>query len=370
MEELASRKKICWPVFSYLIGYHVFLAITLPFYFLFHTPSLPLIGWTIALVFISGLAITSGYHRLYSHSTYKTHPIVEAIFLFFATLATQGSALRWCNDHRLHHAFVDTDKDPYSVKKGLFHAHMLWMFYKSKPIDPKVVSDLMRSKLLVFQDKYYPICMVVANTLAFLAVGWMVGDYLGAFIFAWWVRLFFLHHTTWCINSLAHYWGTKFYSREHSAVDNYFISLLTYGEGYHNYHHTFSNDYRNGISWYHFDPAKWLIWTLSKMGLASHLKTVNNDRIVKQLLFYHRDQILEKMKVSFHHQKDLMAMKITEICDHLVDRLTEKQVLIERYKQGQKELLSEIRAVKKKIKYAWKEWRAAIKLIQRAQIAV
>ncbi len=366
MEQSASRKKICWPVFSYLIGYHVFLAIALPIYFLSHSPSGSLIGWTAALVFLSGLAITSGYHRLYSHSTYKTHPAVEAVFLFFATLATQGSALRWCNDHRLHHAFVDTEKDPYSVKKGLFHAHMIWMFFKSDPIDPKVVSDLMRSKLLVFQDKYYAWCMVAVNTLTFLAVGWMLDDYLGAFLFVWWVRLFCLHHTTWCINSLAHYWGTKFYSQEHSAVDNYLISLLTYGEGYHNYHHTFAHDYRNGIRWYHFDPAKWLIWTLSKCGLAFHLKRVNNDRIVKQLLQHHRDQILEKMKISFHHQKEMMAAKITEICDHLTEQLARKQELIERYKQGQKELLTEIRLVKKKIKCQWKEWRAVIKLISKS----
>jgi stearoyl-CoA desaturase (delta-9 desaturase) len=170
-----------------------------------------------------------------------------------------------------------------------------------------------------------------------------------------------LHHTTWCINSLAHYWGTKFYSEEHSAVDNYLISLLTYGEGYHNYHHTFANDYRNGIRWYHFDPSKWLIWFLHKVGLAYNLKRVSNDRIVRQLLLHHRDQILDRIKVSFHAQKDAMAEKITLICDQLADQMARKQALIERYRQGQKELLTEIRAVKKRIKNDWKEWRATVK---------
>lgn len=344
-------------------GYHLFLAAALPFYFLYYTPSGSLIAWTIGLVFLSGIAITSGYHRLYSHNAYKLHPAIEAILLFFGSLATQGSALRWCNDHRLHHAFVDTEKDPYSVKEGLCHAHILWMFYQSKEIDPKVVSDLMRNKMLIFQHKYYIFCMLASNIIAFLAVGWMLGDFLGAFLFAWWVRLFCLHHTTWCINSLAHYWGAKLYSREHSAVDNYFISLLTYGEGYHNYHHTFSNDYRNGIRWYHFDPSKWLIWILHKCGLAYNLKKVNDDRITRQLLLHDRDQILEKMKISFHTQKDIMAAKVTEICDRLFELLTRKQVLIERYRQGQKELLSEIREIKKKIKSDWKQWRAAVKLV-------
>lgn len=362
-----DRKRICWPVFLFIAGYHLFLIFALPIYFMHHPfPPLSLIGWTFALVFLSGLAITSGYHRLYSHGSYKTHPVIEAIFLFFASLATQGSALRWCNDHRLHHAFVDTEKDPYSVTKGMLHAHVLWMFYKSKEIDPKVVSDLMRSKMLRFQNKYYVFCMLATNVIAFLAVGWMVGDFLSAFLFAWWVRLLCLHHTTWCINSLAHYWGTKFYSQEHSAVDNYLISLLTYGEGYHNYHHTFSNDYRNGIRWYHFDPAKWLIWTLHKLGLAYHLKQIHNDRIVRQLLLHHKDQILEKIKTSLSHQKDLMAAKITLICDHLSEQLVRKQALLERYREGQKELLSDIRDLKRNIKDDWKKWRATVKLVTKS----
>ena len=361
-----TLKKICWPVLLFLLGYHIFLIIALPIYFLSYTPSGALIAITAALVFFSGLAITTGYHRLFSHSSFKTNPIVEAILLFFASLATQGSALRWCHDHRLHHAFVDTDKDPYSVKKGLFHAHMLWMFFKSPEIDPKVVSDLMCNKMIVFQHKHYVFCMVASNALMTLLVGWLLGDYLGAFLFAWWVRLFCLHHTTWCINSLAHYWGTKFYSQEHSAVDNYLISLLTYGEGYHNYHHTFAQDYRNGIRWYHFDPSKWLIWTLYKLGFAYDLKRVNNERIVRQLLIGHRDHILEQIKNSFHQQKDLWTAKITELCDHLSAQLAKKQALLEKYSQGQKDLLAEIRLAKKKIKNDWKEWRATIKLVTKS----
>jgi stearoyl-CoA desaturase (Delta-9 desaturase) len=366
MDEPTPSKKICWPVLLFIAGYHLFLALSLPLYFLSHSPTAGLIGWTVALVFLSGLAISMGYHRLYAHTTYKVHPAVEAVLLFFGSLATQGSVLRWANDHRLHHAFVDTEKDPYSVKKGLLHAHILWMFYKTKEIDPKVVSDLKRSKMVAFQDKHYVFCMLAANVIAFLFVGWMTHDFLGAFIFAWWVRMFALHHTTWCINSLAHYWGTRFYSQEHSAVDNYLISLLTYGEGYHNYHHVFANDYRNGIRWYHFDPAKWLIWTLHKCGLAHQLKRVNNERIVRQLLQHHRDQILEKIKASFYHQKDLLAAKITLVCDQLSSQLARKQALLEQYRQGHKELISEIRSVKKTIKNDWKEWRAAVKLVSKS----
>ena len=341
------KKKICWPVFLYIAGYHLFLLIALPIYFLSgHAPSLPLILISAALVFIPGMSITSGYHRLYSHNCYKTHPIIEAVLLFFGTLATQGSALRWANDHRLHHAYVDTDKDPYSVKKGLWYAHVLWMFFRSAPIDPKVISDLSRNKMVAFQHKYYVWCMLASNTAVSLLVGWLLGDYLGAFLFAWWVRLFCLHHTTWCINSLAHYWGTQEYSREHTAVDNYLISFLTYGEGYHNYHHTFAYDYRNGISWYHFDPAKWLIWTLHKLGLAKDLKRVNNYRIARQLLLQHKEELLLKL------QKSVCAQKVAEVAEKISEKLSQMQTILDR---------DQIRAMKKSLRGDWREWKGVLK---------
>ena len=348
------KKKICWPVFLYIVGYHLLLAIALPIYFLTdHAPSLGLILTSAALVFISGMAITSGYHRLYSHNCYKVHPVIETILLFFGSLATQGSALRWANDHRLHHAYVDTDKDPYSVKKGLWHAHILWMFFRTAPIDPKVVSDLSRSKMLVFQNKYYVLCMLGSNLIVALAMGWFFGDYLSAFLFGWWVRLLVLHHTTWCINSLAHYWGTQNYSQEHSAVDNYLISFLTYGEGYHNYHHTFAYDYRNGIRWYHFDPAKWFIWTMHKLGLAYDLKRVNNYRIAKQLVLQHKDNLIQRLKESSYVQK------VSEIAETLAEKLSQMQTLLDP---------DQIRAMKKSLKDDWREWNRVLKMIEKKSL--
>lgn len=362
------KKKFSWPVLLYIGGYHLFLAIALPLYFASHTPSLSLILITLALVFVSGMAITAGYHRLYSHSCYKVHPAIEAVLLFFGTLATQGSALRWAHDHRLHHAYVDTDKDPYSVKKGLLYAHILWMFFKSSDIDPKIVSDLSRKKMLRFQHRYYPICMVAANAFVFLTVGFLLGDFLGAFLFAWWVRTLLLHHTTWCINSLAHFWGTQMYSREHSAVDNYLISLLTYGEGYHNYHHTFAYDYRNGIRWFHFDPAKWFIWTCSKLGLAYDLKKVNNYRIARELVLGHKTALLQKMKDSVSRHRETLEQNLNNIAGSLTTKLSNLQTLLEKYKTNPLKdsgLLAEIRLVKKSLKQDWREWKGIVKAVTR-----
>jgi stearoyl-CoA desaturase (delta-9 desaturase) len=360
-------KKICWPVFLYIAGYHLFLLIALPLFFMSHTASWGLIGCTVALVLLSGFSITTGYHRLFAHNTYKAHPIVEVILLFFASLATQGSALQWSYDHRLHHAFVDQDKDPYTVKRGFWHAHIIWMFFRKEKVDPKVVSDLWRSKLLRFQHKYYALCMVATNVMAFLFVGWLLNDYLGAFIFAWWVRTLVLHHTTWCINSVAHYWGTQHYSREHTAVDNYLISLITYGEGYHNYHHTFAHDYRNGIRWYHFDPAKWLIWTLHKFGLAYDLKKVNNYRIARELLDEHKNQLLQKIKNSLATHRDQLEVVVSDFSDTLSQKLVQMQKLLEKYReiprQEARALIAEIKATKKELKMRWKAWDRLLRFI-------
>jgi stearoyl-CoA desaturase (delta-9 desaturase) len=315
-----------------------------------HTPSLALVVTTFSLVFASGMAITAGYHRYYSHNCYKLHPVVEAILLFFGTLATQGSAIKWAHDHRLHHAHVDTDKDPYSVKKGLLYAHMLWMFEDRGEIDLKVVSDLKRSKLLAFQHKYYGLCMVATNVLTFLFCGFIFNNYWAAFLFTWWVRLFFLHHTTWCINSLAHFWGTQNYSREHTAVDNYLISLLTYGEGYHNFHHSFAYDYRNGIRWYHFDPSKWLIWTLHKLGLAYDLKKINNYRIARHLLLQHKDELVKKIKESSY------AQLVSDVADKISEKLTRIQSALDK---------NQIQELKKSLKNDWKEWQAVLKTLRK-----
>jgi stearoyl-CoA desaturase (delta-9 desaturase) len=360
--------KIHWESLLFVGGYHLLLLIALPIYFFHGLPSAGIVGMTAALVFISGVAITAGYHRLYSHQTYKIHPAAEAVLLFFATIATQGSALRWCFNHRNHHAFVDTDRDPYSIKKGFWHAHIWWMFKKWGEIDPKVVADLKRNKMLEFQHKHYASCMVLSNLAVFLFAGWLCNDYWGAFVFVWFVRIFVLHHTTWFINSLAHYWGHQRYSEEHSAVDNYFLCVLTYGEGYHNYHHTFAQDYRIGIRWYHFDPGKWLIWSLSKVGLARDLKKASDFRIVRQLVSEHKGKLLK----ALHESLNLgLEKKVAELGDRLLDRLATLQSLYDRYKKIPRQeahiLRDQIRATKKEWKNTWKEWKRIIKIVNQIE---
>ncbi len=271
------------PATSAIVYQSIFL-ITMPIYLFYASPSWGIYLATFVLYCLTGVSIMAGYHRLYSHSSYSAHPILDIFFLFFGSMAMQGSAIRWAYDHRLHHAYVDTESDPHSIKHGFLYAHFLWLMETPRPIEKRVVRDHYERKLLVFQNEHITLCMVVTNLIAFLIIGLLLDDFLGALMLATLTRLFILHHSTWFINSLAHTWGTKPWRQELSATNNFIVALLTFGEGYHNYHHAFPKDYRNGICWFHFDPAKWFIWLLSKLGLAKNLRVVveNNKPIVKK----------------------------------------------------------------------------------------
>jgi len=334
-------KGIHWPVFLFIIIYQIGVLAAAPFYFYLTPPSPLLILLTIALFMLTGISITAGYHRLYSHRSYRTNRWVEIPLLFFGTMAGQGSILRWANDHRLHHKYVDTDKDPYSIKKGFWHAHMLWLFHKPDPIIPGLVSDLSKNKLILFQDKYYGGLFFLTNTMISLAAGWWLNDFIGAFFLAWWVRLFVVHHCTWFINSLAHTWGSKSYYKELSAVDNYLISLLTFGEGYHNYHHYFASDYRNGIKWYHFDPTKWLIWILNRTGLADGLKRFDEFRIKKQILKNDKNLLMDRLRHLEYVKKEELEIKIHDTFESISEKMSEIKRLKEKHLEFRNSHLSD-----------------------------
>lgn len=357
-----------WIPVLFILAYHSILLVAVPIYFFHFTPLMGIVITSVVLLYVTGLSITTGYHRLYSHTSYKIHPIAEGVLLFFATMAAQGSALRWSFDHRLHHAYVDTDRDPYSIKKGFWYAHFLWLLEKPKEIEKKVVADLLRNPLIRFQHRFYGTLMILTNVLVALLVGWWFDDYLGAFLFTWLVRLFFLHHFTWFINSLAHTWGARTYSQELSAVDNYIIALLTFGEGYHNFHHTFANDYRNGIRWYHFDPTKWLIWTLNKCGLARNLRKNSHYFLEEKLLLERKQLLLEKIKHFYADCKEDLVEKLTQLSGEMVEKFGKVNQLKNLYRKLKEEknqekgylqeLRYKIKAIKKELKKEWHDWRA------------
>ncbi|MGK0372727.1 MAG: stearoyl-CoA desaturase (delta-9 desaturase) [Glaciecola sp.] len=251
------------------------------------------IGWAelitaVALFFFTGMSITAGYHRLWAHKTFQAHPVVKAILAVGGAMAIQNSILHWSSDHRVHHRHVDeNDKDPYSAKNGFWFSHMGWMLreYQAKRYsDYSNCRDLQKDKVVMWQHKYYLPIVLVANFGITGFLGFLNGDIIGMILVAGVARLVAVHHVTFFINSLAHIWGSRPYTDTNTARDNGIVALFTFGEGYHNYHHIFEYDYRNGIKWWQYDPTKWLIKSLSWVKLTTNLRITPEERIEKAKL--------------------------------------------------------------------------------------
>jgi stearoyl-CoA desaturase (delta-9 desaturase) len=234
-----------------------------------------------------GMSITAGYHRLWSHKAYKAHPLLRVIFALGGACALQNDILTWASGHRRHHQFVDNnDHDPYSASRGFWFSHIGWILrnYKSGAEDYSNVKDLMKDPIVVWQKKHYLTLLLVMNIGLPAFLGLVHGDIIAGLLLGGLLRLVLSQHVTYLINSIAHMWGQQPYSENNSARDNPILAFFTYGEGYHNYHHTFQWDYRNGIQWWHFDPTKWVISLLSFAGLTRELKRCNPAEIEKARL--------------------------------------------------------------------------------------
>ena len=360
-----SLKNFNWINGTFLIGYHIAVLIGLPFYLYHNTPRTSMVVASVALLFLTQIGIGGAYHRFYSHCCYKLSKPAEAVLLFLATLATQGSALQWSSDHRKHHSHVDTDDDPYSIRKGFWYAHCLWLFKKSNPIDERRVPDLIKNKLVMFQHRSAGTLSILSNMLVCGLLGWWLNDMLGALVLAWGTRLLISHHLTWFVNSLAHTWGERTYCKELSAVDNYILAFLTVGEGYHNYHHAFAADYRNGVRWYHFDPTKWTVWTLSKLGLASDLRRFNKFKIKKRLLNEDRKLLLKLLKEQAQQTKIELESRVNQLFDAMHVKLNRISALVDQVKQLKRlrteraalvAARNELKSLKQSMRQDWRDW--------------
>ena len=319
-----KRKNIDWVNTLFLILTPV-TAIGLTALHIFKDGFMPSI-FIAALVFacFCGSSITIGYHRLFSHRTFEASAPVKLFLLLFGAAAFQNSLLKWASDHRVHHKFCDTEKDPYNINRGFFWAHMGWVMFRepSKFADEFPMSkDLLRDKMVVWQHRYYlPIAVLVGIVLPAF-VGYLLGSTLGGFAVIGFARIVAVHHSTFLINSLCHVLGAKTYSDEHSAKDSPIMALFTFGEGYHNFHHIFENDYRNGIYWWQYDPTKWLIKSASLMGLASKLKKTPQARIEKA----EASMLLKRTQQKIMHRADKqqIAEKLQQEFDALVSNMNE-----------------------------------------------
>jgi len=257
--------------------------------------------WQTALLAIfyfwwTGIAVTAGYHRLWSHRSYNASAPLRYFLAFGGAAAIEGSARHWATQHRAHHRYIDTNKDPYSADKGLVYAHMGWLVFKEpkENIGKVDVSDIKEDPIAAWQHKHFwPIALFTGALLpSLVASTW--GDAFGAFIYAGILRIFFVNHSIFCVNSLAHWLGDQPFDDRKTARNHFITAFATFGEGWHNYHHEFPTDYRNGIEWHDWDPTKWSIELWKAMGLASNLKTIKPNEIEKSRVQQLRKKLDQK----------------------------------------------------------------------------
>jgi len=291
----AARKKLNWVNISVLFATPLLAVLSFITYTYYQGFSLfDLIPFVLMYAFC-GISITAGYHRLWAHRAYKCNPVIQAFFAFFGASQIENSVLAWVADHRIHHRYVDKEEDPYNINKGFFWAHMGWILFEDPPRKQTLdnVKDLKKFWILRFQHKYYVLLAAIAGIGVPFALGLAWGRPWGAVIWGGLIRLVVVHHSTFLINSAAHCFGKQPFSKRNSARDSFWLALLSHGEGYHNFHHAFPSDYRNGIAWHNWDPTKWIIRSLSYFGLSGELHRTSNELIAKA-----RRMVMEEQKSS------------------------------------------------------------------------
>ena len=230
---------------------------------------------------LSSTAITAGYHRLFAHPTYSAGWPLKVLYLLTGAAAFQGSVLQWSAQHRDHHTFTDTARDPYNIKMGFWFAHMGWVVRETYPDYGRVV-DLQKDPLVRLQHRFFNrIAFATSFGVPFL-VGSLWQESVATLLVAGFIRLTIQWHMTFCVNSVAHYFGSQKFSTNHTATGNWWLAFITWGEMDHNYHHTYPEDFRTGTRWFDFDPGKWWIALCSAIGLAHDLKRARTERVARR----------------------------------------------------------------------------------------
>lgn len=305
------------------------------------------------------ISVGLGFHRLWSHNAYKTNKAVELVLMIFTTLTLQGPVIAWASDHKKHHAFTDQKDDPHSPQKypeskikGFLWSHIGWMLLDestTKHIDPVTMKRLGSNPILKFQLNYYWQLALFMNFFVPVIIGYLIfGTMFGAltcFLFAGLGRAL-QQQVTFFVNSACHMVGTKDLSKT-TARNVWWLSLLLLGENWHDFHHAFASDYRNGYKWYHFDAHKWLIWGMSKIGLAYDLNTTPIERIEAKNSAYNQD---------LNSQIAQLLAQISSRTDALYESLNQKIIELKQYKSDAKSRLArkmlnlEIKALELKAK--------------------
>ena len=283
-----------------LPGERLSLIVSLPFlsvhvgaiYALTISPS-PFALFMVGLMyFIRMFGITAGFHRLFSHRSFKTNRLFQFFLAYSATCSAQMGPIWWASHHRHHHKYTEQIEDPHTpTLKGFFWAHVGWiMSPANSPTKEEYVGDLMKYPELRWLDKYHyaaPFSLVVLlyGLGEFMAVNYIQYNTNGMELVLWgfFVSTVFLYHATFMVNSVCHVFGHRTYDTKDGSVNNLLVAILTLGEGWHNNHHAFPNSERQGHKWYQIDISHYILWSLSKIGIVWNIRNVPDDSIKERL---------------------------------------------------------------------------------------
>ena len=239
----------------------------------------------VGMYLISGLGITVGYHRLFTHRSFDTGPVLKFFFAMAGSMALEGPLLRWVAQHRQHHQHSDHDGDPHSphlhgkgfkgLLQGMWHSHVGWVFQGTPPDLHRYVPDLMKDRLLRWMSDTFVLWAAVGIILPTILGGLITWSWTGALLGFLWgglARIFFVHHVTWSINSVCHLWGARPYRSHDHSRNNVVFGVLAMGEGWHNNHHAFPTSARHGLRWWQFDLSYVIIRGLELCGLAWNVR--------------------------------------------------------------------------------------------------
>jgi stearoyl-CoA desaturase (delta-9 desaturase) len=241
---------------------------------------------------LTGLGITVGFHRLFTHRSFEANPVVRYTLAILGSMAVQGPLLKWVATHRRHHQHSDTPDDPHTPHhhgrglvgffRGFWHAHVGWTLGPDIAGLAKYVPDLRRSKAMRVVSALFPLWVALGLAVPAVLGGLLTWSWQGFVLGLIWgglVRVFLVHHVTWSINSACHLWGGKPYDCGDESRNNVIFGVLALGEGWHNNHHAFPTSARHGLRWWQIDTSYWVIRGLELVGLAWNVKVPTQSAV-------------------------------------------------------------------------------------------
>jgi stearoyl-CoA desaturase (delta-9 desaturase) len=322
---------------------------------------------TVTMYALVGISICAGYHRFFSHKSYECSRYVQAFYAFFGAMAAQNSILWWSSSHRVHHKYVDRDWDPYNIKRGFWWAHIFWIFYKNEDRDATFENapDLKANPVVMWQHRWHKVILIVAGFGIPTLVGAMFGDPIAGLLWGGFLRIAVIHHTTFFVNSLAHVAGKPVYNAEVSARDNWLVAFVSLGEGFHSFHHRFPADFRNGLRWYDFDPAKWFIRALRATGLAKDLVATPPPQIEQARMRAALHLVEQRVENAPKHLADDFRARVSAAAQHLEEAFALWRQHVEERTQAAHRWRETRRLARQHVRRSRREWKSALRLIAR-----